>query len=148
MPFNIDVSLDKSIDDVGPKLKQAQRKRLLDGADKALAVSQQIVPEDRGQLRQSAFGPKVMPDGTVRWGYAGPSYIRAQEFGTEPYWPPAKPLVEWAERIGKDPGFGYAVQAIIADKGIKEKRFARAGRDAQKRFYKSRSLQEYFDKQK
>lgn len=136
------VSADVEVDaDASSAVKNAHRKRLMDAATKGFAVSQEEVPEDSGTLRRTAFQPEWRGNRLV-WGYTAP-YAKAQEFGTKPYWAPSQPLVEWADRVFGDPGIGYAVQAKIAEEGITEKRYARAGRDEQQYFMETHSFDEY-----
>lgn len=101
-----DVSLD--VDITTEDVLQAHRDRIKDAADLGFSVSQEHVPVDTGELQQSGFAPEFRGESVV-FGYqarqAGP-----MEFGTEPgHRPPIAPLRRWAERIGKDPGFGVWV---------------------------------------
>lgn len=142
----IDISTDVTVDkDASAAVKRAHRKRLMDAATKGFAVSQDNVPSDRGNLRRSGFPPEWHGN-TIQWGYTAP-YAEPQEYGTVPFWPPAQPLVEWADRVFGDPDIGYAVQAKIAKFGIEEKRFARAGRDAQLDHLKAHTFDEYLDQE-
>ena len=134
------------ISNLGAKVRKGVKKWQRDGAAKGFAVAQENTPEDRGQLRQSAFQPTERGDSVV-WGYSGASYAAPQEFGTDPFWPPAKPLVEWAERVAGDPSLGYAVQAKIAKEGIEEKRFIRDGADAQREWYRNNDVRRYIDRE-
>lgn len=144
MPVGFDVSRDMNVNYPGA-VRRAQRKRLEDAMAKGFAVSQENAPQDRGTLQQTAVPPEWVGD-TIQYRYTQP-YAKAQEFGTGPYWPPAEPLVDWAERVGKDPGFGYYIQQKIAREGIEPKRFARAGRDATRRFLQRHGLDEYLDRE-
>lgn len=123
---------------------KAHRKRLQDSAAKGSAVGQEHAPEDRGQLRQNRIDPEWRGD-TLVWGWDSP-YAAAQNDGTEPFWAPAKPLVEWAERHGKDPGFGYYVQWKIAQEGIEPKLFAQEGAQAQKRWLQTNGFGDYIER--
>jgi hypothetical protein len=139
--FEIDVPLDTNVSE---NVRRAQYKRIMDAATAGYNWSVQQAPEDRGTLKQTSVPPEREADGAIVWGYTQP-YAEAQEFGTQPYWPPARPLVEWAERVFGDPAIGYAVQHHIAQEGIKAKRFARDGRDRQQQWLDSHDFGEYFE---
>jgi len=142
MPVGFSISDELDIDYPGA-IKDAQLERLKEAADVGFAWSQQQVPEDTGNLRRTAVEPQIKND-VVEWGYTAP-YARPQEFGTGPYWPPARPLVEWAERVFGDGSIGYAVQQKIAEEGIEEKRFARAGQDRQEQWLQSHDLGDFLN---
>lgn len=100
----VDFDIEISADDV----YQAHRKRVKDAADLGFAVSQEHVPVDTGELQQSGFPPEFRGNGVV-FGYTA-RQARPMEEGTDPgHTPPIEPLMRWAERIGKDPGFGVWV---------------------------------------
>jgi len=92
------------------------RKRLMDAASVGFAHSQQMVPQDRGTLAQTAFPPEFRGD-DVFFGYTQP-YAEAMEEGTRPYYPPIEPLKAWARRKGLPEGVAYAVQQKIGQEGI------------------------------
>jgi len=96
---------------------------------RGFAVSQNEAPEDRGQLRRSGFPPEQRGENTVAFGYTAP-YAAAQEFGTDPFTPPIKPLLEWGERVAGSEDFGAAVWHKIREEGIDEKRYMRDGAQA------------------
>jgi len=133
------------IEGYGEKVKSAQRNRLMDAATAGYNWSLEQAPEDRGTLKGTSFPPEFRGNKIV-WGYTQP-YASAQEFGTRPYYPPVRPLLEWAERVFGNPSIGYAVQQKIAEEGIEEKRFARDGKERQKKFLKSRDYSVYLDKE-
>jgi hypothetical protein len=120
----------------------AHEQRIKDAGDKGFAVSQERVPQDRGTLQQSGFPTERRARDTWAFGYTAP-YAAPVEFGTDPFWPPAAPLVEWARRIGKDPGFGYAVQHKIAQEGIDAQPYVRPGADVARDFLRSEGLERY-----
>lgn len=111
-----DVDLDVTVtaDDV----LQAHRQRVKDAADLGFAVSQEEVPVDTGELQQSGFPPEFRGDDVV-FGYTA-RQARPMEEGTDPgHTPPVEPLMRWAERIGKDPGFGAWVATVkIPQEGV------------------------------
>lgn len=99
---NLDVNL--SADDV----MQKHRERLEKAAQLGFSVSQEEVPVDTGTLKQSGFPPEWRGEQLV-FGYAAGNALPMED-GTEPgHRPPIAPLQRWAERIGKDPGFGVWV---------------------------------------
>lgn len=86
-------------------------------------------PVDRGPLRASIVPEVVMRDKIVR-GIVGSNieYAPYQELGTRPFWPPWKPLYEWALRKTKGNrkeagALAAGARIAIAARGIKAKRF-------------------------
>jgi len=139
--IGIETDLEINLD--AEDVRSAHKQRMRDAATKGFAVADERVPEDRGTLRKSMFTPERRGDKFV-YGATEP-YAASMEFGTDPYWPPAKPLVEWAERIGKDPGFGYAVQHKIAEEGITAQPYLRPSAEAVQSFLETHSLEEYLE---
>ena len=141
----IGASIDRDkMDNLGQKVADAQHNRLRDARDKAFAFSQEVVPEDRGTLRQRGFATRDRNDGSYIWGYAAP-YAAPIEFGTDPFWAPIQPLKEWGQRVAGDEGLGYYVQWKIAQEGIDPSPFVRPGIEVQKRFLKSHTVGDYLD---
>lgn len=108
----VDASIDITADDV----LQAHRDRVKDAAKLGFSVSQEHVPVDTGELQQSGFPPEFRGEDVV-FGYQA-RQARPMEEGTQPgHTPPIQPLMRWAERIGKDAGFGVwvATQKIPAE---------------------------------
>jgi hypothetical protein len=141
--MTLGIEVDSSINIPAEKVKDANQQRKLDAATKGFAVSQERAPQDRGTLQQSGFQPEVRSDGTIVYGYTAP-YAAPMEFGTGPFYPPVEPLVEWAERIGKDPGFGYYVaRQKIPEEGIDAQPFLRPSADAVRGFLNTRGLSDY-----
>jgi len=100
--------VDLDVDVTAADVLEAHRERLRKAGELGFAVSQEEVPVDTGTLKQSGFGPEFRGDSMVI-GYAG-RQAAPMEFGTDPgHTPPVEPLVRWAQRIGKDAGFGYYV---------------------------------------
>lgn len=139
---DVDITVDK---DASGAIQRAQRKRLEDSGDIGFATSQELVPEDRGTLRQSGFTP-VWDGDTLKWGYRA-NHSKPQEFGTQAFWAPIDPLKAWAERVVGDPGFGYYVQQKIAEEGIDPQPFAQPGRDKQIQFLKGNSFRKYLERE-
>jgi len=124
-------------------VRRANKQRMEDSADKGFAVSQQEAPVDRGTLLQSGFQPYWI-DGRLIWGYRA-NHAEPIEFGTDPFWPPIDPLLEWAERVSGDRGLGYYVQWKIAQEGVDPQPYARPGRDAQLKYLKSHDFETYLN---
>ena len=126
-------------------VERGVKKWMKDGATAGFNFSQEVVPQDRGTLLQSGVPPQMRNDGSVVWGYNAP-YAKPMEFGTDPFFPPVQPLVEWAERVADDPGLGYYVaKQKIPTEGISEQPFARPGVEEQKRWYRSHSASSYIE---
>ena len=142
-----DASVDADIQGrLGEKAQRGIERFLLDGAQAGQNRAMEEVPEDRSNLRMSMaqFVPEVR-NGDVVWGVGGQPHALPMEFGTDPFWPPAKPLVEWAQRIGKDEGFGYYVQWKIAQEGIDEQPYLRPGAEAQSAWYEQHDPSSYVE---
>ena len=137
------VEVDSEIKIPSGEVREAWRKRLMDAGTKGFAVSQERVPEDRGTLRQSGFQPEWRGDKLV-YGYTAP-YAASQEFGTNPgHTPPIQPLMEWASRIGKDPGFGaYVATEVIPEQGVQASPYLRPSAEAVRDFLNTHSLEDY-----
>jgi len=136
------VEVDSEINISSSEVREAWRKRMMDAGTKGFAVSQERVPEDRGTLRQSGFQPEWRGDKLV-YGYTAP-YARPIEEGTGSFEPPTKPLMEWAERIGKDPGFGYWVaRHKIPEEGIDAQPYLAPSAEAARSFLNTHPLQDY-----
>jgi len=112
----LSAEVDATIDVSAADVLEAHRDRVKKAADLGYSVSQELVPHDTGKLKATGFAPEFR-DGDIVFGY-GTAYAEAMEFGTEPgHKPPVQPLVDWAQRIGKDAGFGVyvATQKIPAE---------------------------------
>ena len=145
--IDLGVELD-GVDNLGSKVQKGVENYLLDGAQKGQNFAMEVVPEDRSNLRMSMaqFTPEVR-GGNVIWGVGDQPHARPIEFGTEPFWPPIAPLVEWAKRVSGDQSLGYYVQWKIAQEGIDEQPYLRPGAEVQKEWYKSHDPSEYIEKQ-
>jgi len=96
---------------------QAHRERLEQAGELGFAISQNEVPVNNSTLKDSGFPPEFRGDDLV-FGYTAP-YAEPVEEGTDPFYPPIKPLIEWAERVSGDPGLGYYVARVkIPNEGI------------------------------
>jgi len=114
----LSAEVDARIDVSAADVLQAHRKRVKDAAKLGFAVSQEKVPHDNGTLEASGFAPEFRGEDVV-FGYTARHALPMEE-GTEPgHTPPIEPLKRWAERIGKDPGFGvYVATQVIPENGV------------------------------
>jgi len=127
----------RGLDQFNAKVEQLQRD--MTGSPMAAAMGRATLvvtrsarknaPVDRGPLRASIV-PEVVQRDKIVTGIVGSNreYAPMQELGTRAYWPPWKPLYEWAVR--KMRGDRKAAGALaagarmaIAARGIKAKRF-------------------------
>jgi len=115
--LSAEVNLDVDID--AEDVMQAHRERMEQAGQLGFAVSQEEVPVDEGSLKASGFGPEWRDGDTLIIGYTA-DHALAMEEGTEPgHSPPTQDLMDWAERIGKDPGFGAWVANVkIPQEGV------------------------------
>ena len=143
--IDLGVDLD-GIENIGPKVRQGVEQFMLDGAQAGQNRAMEEVPEDRGDLRRSMaqFVPEVR-DGGVVWGVGGQPHALPMEYGTDPFWPPIQPLIEWARRQGEDAGLAYYVQWKIAQEGIDEQPYLRPGAEAQSNWYSSHDISNYIE---
>jgi len=131
--------IDASVDVTAQDVLEAHRSRLKDAADLGFAVSREEVPVDTGTLKQSGFAPEFRGEDIV-FGYTA-EYAEDMEYGTEPHRPPVDPLVRWAERIGKDPGFGvWVATEKIPEDGINAQPYLRPAADRMGPFLDNRGL--------
>lgn len=137
-----ETSVEKNID-ASNAVSKANKRRLRDAMDKGFAVSQEQAPEDRGTLRQSGFPPEWRHN-RFQFGYRA-NHAGPMEFGTDPFWPPIDPLLEWAERVIGDKSAGYAVQKKIAEYGIDPQPYIRPGRDAVRDYLNRHDFSRYLD---
>ena len=133
-----DVDLDVSIDT--EDVLQAHRKRVKDAADLGFAVSQEEVAFDTGTLQQSGFAPEFRGESVV-FGYTA-RQAEPIEKGTAPgHTPPIAPLMRWAERIGKDPGFGAWVATVkIPQEGMDAQPYLAPAADRMARWLNNHGL--------
>ena len=143
MALNVDIDVTVSKDASGA-IDRGTKKFLRDGADRGFAHSQELVPEDRGTLRQSGFQPTWDSEGNLRYGYRA-EHAPYMEFGTDAYWPPIGPLRDWAERVSGDPGLAYYVQQKIASDGIDAQPYLRPAARKQQQWYSSREIGNYIE---
>jgi hypothetical protein len=135
-----------SIDDYPQKVQEGIYTYLKDSAQAGQNMALEEVPEDRGTLRKSLaqFVPQER-DGSIVWGIGGQPHAAPMEFGTDPYWAPIQPLIEWAERVAGDPGLGYYVQWKIAQEGIDAQPYLRPGAEIQEEWLKSHDVRDYIE---
>ena len=133
-----DVDLDVSIDT--EDVLQAHRKRVKDAADLGWAISQEKVAVDTGTLKASGFPPEFRENDVV-FGYQGRQAWPIEK-GTAPgHTPPIAPLMRWAERIGKDPGFGAWVATVkIPQEGMDAQPYLAPAADRMARWLNNHGL--------
>lgn len=132
--------------DPGPAVERARRRYFLDVATRGFRVSQERVPTDTSQLRQSGVRPQERLDGSVIWGYRA-DYARPVEEGSRPHWPPIEPLRGWARRVLGNESAAYAVQAKIAEEGTDAQPFVEPSVRAMRRFARSRGMGQYIEEE-
>lgn len=134
----VDLDVNLSTDEIFQK----HRERVEQAGQVGFAVSQEEVPVDTGALKQSGFGPEWRGD-TLVIGYTAP-YAEDMEEGTDPI--PAsetdtQELMRWAERIGKDPGFGaWVANTKIPERGINAQPYLKPAADRMEAWLKNRGL--------
>lgn len=140
---------------------------LRDGAEAGQAVALERVPQDDGDLlkNMAQFQPEAR-EGRVVWGVSDVPYALAIDQGTQPFTPPLRPLLEWADRTfsternadevlqdldenGWHPGIfnhpGAAVWSKIRSEGITANPYLTPGAEAQADWYKSHDPSEYIE---
>lgn len=146
MALNISVS-NTVTKDAGSAIQKGTKRYLRDGADVGFAHSQELVPEDRGTLRQSGYPPEWTQDGAIRWGYRA-SHAMPIEKGTDPFYPPIQPLLEWSQRVSGGTGLGWYVARIkIPNEGIDAQPFAQPGAEKQKQWYDANEVGRYINEE-
>lgn len=140
----LEVSTERTVDtNAGERTIRAHKRRLKDALDYGFAVSQEHAPEDRGTLQQTAVEPQ-WEGNTLSYKYTQP-YAWPMEEGTQAFVPPAEPLLDWAERVVGDRGFGWYVQDMIAEEGLEGHHYAREGARAARSYLDSHDLGSYLD---
>lgn len=134
-------------DNLGAKVDEAQRERMMRAATTGYGWSMEQAPEDRGTLKQTSFEPR-WEGNVLMWGYTQPYAERVEE-GTPPYNPDPselQDLIEWSERKTGDAALGiYVWEEKIPTEGIDPQGFARAGAEVQKQAYDGSSFSEIFE---
>lgn len=120
---------------LGEVTLKKHRERMMRTASVGFAHSQELVPQDRGTLLQTAFPPEFRGDDVI-FGYTQP-YADDMEFGTAPYMPPLEPLKAWAKRVGLGEEAGYFVQQKIAAVGVTPQPYLRPAADRMRQYLKS-----------
>ena len=91
---------------------------------KVVNEAKRNAPVDRGGLRSSLrYNISFREDLPVGVVGSNLPYARALEFGTRPFTPPLKPLMEWGERVLGDESAGAAVWQKIRQNGISPQPF-------------------------
>ncbi len=142
MPVQFDI--DTTETEMQAAFEDAFYEYLMDAATVGYNHAVELAPEDRGTLKQTSFAPERRQNDIV-YGFTAP-YAKAQEYGTDPYYPPLQPLLEWSQRVTGGLGWGfYVARKKIPTEGIDEKRFARAGKEKQERWLDSHDVSDYTD---
>jgi len=141
----LNVSLNNTVSkDAGRAIKNAQMERIRDGMDKGFAVSQELVPQDRGTLLQSGFVVTGRDD-VVRFGYRA-AHAEVMEKGADPFYPPIEPLLEWSQRVSGGLGLGfYVARHKIPEEGIDAQPYLEPGAEATKKWLKANSFGQYLE---
>jgi len=138
--LGIDSEQDSNL--TGGDIIRADEQRRMDAATLGYSISQERVPLDTGTLKKTGFQPENR-DGDIVFGYTAP-YAQAMEEGTEPYYPPIQPLLEWADRIGAGPGLAYYVaRHKIPTEGITAQPYLAPSAERMDDWLSSHSLEEY-----
>jgi hypothetical protein len=149
MVMNVEVNVSKK-NNIGAKTRQGIENYLKKGADKGVAVASDKVPVDRGAgggLLSGIFSPEVEGDRVI-WGIRDMKHARPIEFGTDPFYPPLKPLLEWSQRVSGGKGLGfYVARHKIPEEGIDSQPYIRPARKAQISWYKSHSASDFIQKE-
>ncbi len=136
-----EVSLDKSITSEG--VLQAHRKRLKKAGELGYSVSQEEVPFDEGTLQKTGFQPEWRGNELV-FGYTSP-YARPMEEGTDPFYPPLQPLLEWSERVSGGKGLGfYVARHKIPQEGIDAQPFLSPAAERMEQWLDSHGISEFY----
>ena len=137
--INVDREREISARDV----MNAERQRRMDAASVGFSVSQEEVPQDRGQLQQSGFPPEERNNGDIVYGYTAP-YAEPMEEGTDGFYPPLAPILEWSERVSGDVGLGfYVAREKIPNEGIDAQPYLAPSADRVEAWLDSHGLEQY-----
>lgn len=140
----IDVEIDLEQKDASGAVDRGTRRLMEDAMDTGFALSQELVPEDRGTLRQSGYQPTWDGD-TLHWGYRA-GHAWPMEEGTAPFYPPLQPLLEWAQRVSGDIGLGfYVARHKIPEEGIDAQPYAGPGAEKARQYLQSRGFEDYIN---
>lgn len=142
----LELEIDHTISkDASGAISRASKKRTMDAMAKGFAVSLEHVPEDRGTLRQSGFSPTQRDDGSIVFGYRA-GHAAPMEYGTDPFYPPVQPLLEWSKRVTGDTGLGwYVAKHKIPEEGIDAQPYMSPAADAVKEWLDSNSFGDYLE---
>ncbi|AGM11142.1 hypothetical protein M196_gp50 [Halorubrum tailed virus 4] len=121
----LNAEVNARIDVSAADVLEAHRDRIKKAADLGVSVAREEVPVDTGTLKTSIFSPEFRGDDVVYGATAGNA--APMEYGTQPgHRPPIRPLADWAERIGKDRGFGiYVATQVIPEQGVQAQPYLR-----------------------
>ena len=149
MVISVDIEVTKK-EGLASRAQSGIMEYLATGADKGLAVASDRVPVDRGAgggLLGQMFAELDHANNRVVWGVRDAPHARAIEEGTGPFAPPYEPILDWAERVTGDRGFGFYVHWKIRQEGIDAQPYIAPGREAQLRWYRSHSASYFIDRE-
>ena len=99
-------------------------------------------PVHTGHLRSSIGHRVVMIGKNVSGVVSTPvGYAPPVELGSEPHWPPIKPIKRWAHLVLGDEKAGYLVARAISKRGTKPRLMFKKGLAASQKFIHSRLVQ-------
>ena len=111
------INVDREREISAQQVMEAEKQRRMDAASVGFSVSQEEVPQDRGQLQQSGFPPEERNNGDIVYGYTAP-YAEPIEEGTQPFTPPLQPLKEWGARVGSGEACWSCFRQKLREEGI------------------------------
>ena len=136
------INVDREREISAQQVMEAEKQRRMDAASVGFSVSQEEVPQDRGQLQQSGFPPEERNNGDIVYGYTAP-YAEPIEEGTQPFTPPLQPLKEWGARVGIGESGGAAVWQKIREEGIDANPYLEPSADRVEAWLDSHPLEGY-----
>lgn len=144
MVISVDAEVTKDKDASGA-VRRGTKQAMEDAMASGFALSQELVPEDRGTLRHSGFEPTWRNDGSLVWGYRAGHALPMEE-GTQPFYPPLEPLLEWSQRVSGSKGLGYYVaRHKIPEEGITAQPYAGPGAEKASQYLQSRGIGGYIE---
>lgn len=143
----ISVSIERTIDtDLPVNVRNGIRRYSQDGMQYGFSIAFEEAPEDRGAgggLKAGMFEPEWRGDKLV-WGVADKPHALPMEEGTDPFYPPVAPLIEWSERVSGDKGLGfYVAKHKIPEEGIDAQPYMEPGAEAAIDWFDRNSASDY-----
>lgn len=139
----IDVEIDLEQKDASGAVDRGTKNLMEDAMMMGYSLAFELMPEDRGTLRASAYEPEWKSDGSIAFGFQA-DHAAPMEFGTQPFQPPLEPLLNWSERVTGSKGLGYYVALHkIPEEGIDAQPYARPGAEKAKQYLQSKGFSDY-----